>query len=78
MQSYVNAGITTRNDILEVQLQQNEIESNIISVKNGLSVSLMLLSQYIGEDNDIDIQYDINTAEVLIYHTIYISNLLMY
>lgn len=64
VQSYVNAGITTRNDLLEVQLQQNEIESNIISVKNGLSVSLMLLSQYIGEDNDIDIQYDINTAEV--------------
>lgn len=64
VQSYVNAGITNRNDLLEVQLQQNEIESNIISVKNGLSVSLMLLSQYIGEDNDIDIQYDINTAEV--------------
>lgn len=47
----VNAGVTTRNDLLQVRLKQNEMASARIKLENGLSLSKMLLAQYIGADS---------------------------
>lgn len=48
----VNAGITTRNDLLQVQLRQNDVTSNRINLENGLALSRRVLAQYIGMGND--------------------------
>lgn len=44
----VNAGIITRNDLLQVQLKRNETESNRINLENNIEISKILLAQYIG------------------------------
>jgi outer membrane protein TolC len=52
----VNAGIRTRNDLLQVQLKRNDIASNMLNLDNGLSLSRMILAQYIGmTDADLDV-----------------------
>ena len=48
VETAVNAGLTTRNDLLQVQLRRNDIESSMLNVDNGLSLSKMVLAQYIG------------------------------
>ncbi|MCR4764638.1 MAG: TolC family protein [Bacteroidaceae bacterium] len=55
----VDAGVTTRNDLLQVQLKHNEVESQLLQVENTLSVCRQLLAQYIGK-NGQDIQVDAN------------------
>ncbi len=49
VQSYVDAGVTTTNDLLEVKLKRNEMLENRSELDNGISIMRMLLSQYIGE-----------------------------
>lgn len=49
----VDAGVTTRNDLLQVQLKRNDTESSRIDLENNLSVSLMVLAQYIGAEPDM-------------------------
>ncbi len=44
----VRAGVAMRNDLLQVQLRQNEIASQKLKIRNGLSLVRMLLSQYCG------------------------------
>lgn len=44
----VKAGVTTQNDLLTVQLKQNELQSTRLQVENGIRLSCMALSQYIG------------------------------
>lgn len=44
----VAAGVTNRNDLLQVELRKNEMRSKHISLANTLEVSLQLLAQYIG------------------------------
>lgn len=44
----VKAGVTTQNDLLTVQLKQNELQSTRLLVENGIRLSCMALSQYIG------------------------------
>lgn len=48
----VKAGITTRNDLLQVQLRRNDMASSRINVENNLSVCRLLLMQYIGLEED--------------------------
>lgn len=61
----VNAGLTTRNDLLQVQLKQDELQSNKISLENNISVANMMLAHYIGMDGDsIHVSYDILTDSV--------------
>ncbi len=48
VQSYVNAGVTTLNDLLEVKLKRNEMLVTRSELDNGISVVSSLLSQYIG------------------------------
>lgn len=47
----VKAGLTNRNDLLKVQIKQNEIASNRLTLKNATSIVQNLLAQYIGEDS---------------------------
>ncbi|MBQ4278464.1 MAG: TolC family protein [Rikenellaceae bacterium] len=44
----VEAGLTTRNDLLRVELRQQEVASRRLKLENGLAVSKMLLCQYVG------------------------------
>lgn len=44
----VKAGVALRNDLLQVQLRQNEVESNKLKLNNGLSLVRMLIAQYCG------------------------------
>lgn len=55
----VDAGLTTSNDLLRVELRQQEIASNRLKLENGLKVSKMLLAQYVGID-----RRDFEVAEV--------------
>lgn len=48
----VKAGIKNRNDLLQVQLKKNNIASNRLQIENGISISKMLLGQYIGQNKD--------------------------
>jgi outer membrane protein TolC len=52
----VNAGIRTRNDLLQVQLKRNDVASSMLNLDNGLALSKMVLAQYIGMTGaDIDV-----------------------
>lgn len=52
VQASVDAGIVTRNDLLQVQLKKNDVLSGKIQLENSLNVSLSLLGQYIGAKSD--------------------------
>lgn len=64
VEAAVTAGVTDRNDRLQVELRNNEMRSRHISVSNTLDVSLHLLAQYIGcpKDGvghfDVDLEMD--------------------
>lgn len=52
----VSAGVTNRNDLLQVQLKKNDVESNLVNLENGLALSRMVLAQYMGcEGEDVDV-----------------------
>lgn len=44
----VRAGVTLNNDLLQVQLRQNDVESQHVKLMNGISIVKMLLAQYCG------------------------------
>lgn len=44
----VKAGVAMRNDLLQVQLRQNDTESQKVKLQNGISLVRMLLAQYCG------------------------------
>ena len=48
----VRAGVAMRNDLLQVQLRQNEVESQKVKVQNGISIVRLLLQQYCGLHNE--------------------------
>ncbi len=48
VQTAVNAGLATRNDLLQVQLQQGQVESGLVTLQSNYNICRMLLSQYIG------------------------------
>lgn len=55
----VQAGVTLRNDLLQVELRQNDVESNKLKLHNGLSLVRMLLAQYCGlHDTAFTVSYD--------------------
>ncbi|WP_277235044.1 TolC family protein [Phocaeicola salanitronis] len=54
----VQAGVTNRNDLLQVQLRQNDTRSTRINVENSLALSRCLLAQYIGTPGDsVDVDF---------------------
>lgn len=44
----VDAGIVTTNELLKVRLQRNEFASKMVDLDNGIKLSRMVLSQYVG------------------------------
>lgn len=60
VQMAVDAGLTTRNDLLQVKLRLNDVTSSRINLENSLRLCNMLLAQYIGADaTDIDVLSDV-------------------
>lgn len=55
VQTYVDAGITTKNELLQVKLKRNQMASNLVDLDNGISLVRMALSQAIGQGTDADI-----------------------
>lgn len=47
----VRAGVAMRNDLLQVQLRQNEVESQKLKLQNGISIVRLLMAQYCGLNN---------------------------
>ena len=47
-QTAVEAGVSLRNDLLQVQLRQNEIESQRLKLHNGQALLKLLITQYCG------------------------------
>ena len=61
----VEAGVTTKNDLLEVTLRRNEMESAAIDLDNGIGLCGMLLAQYIGmSEENITLPEDLFPMEV--------------
>lgn len=55
----VRAGVSLRNDLLQVELRQNDVESQKLKLNNGLSLSRMLLAQYCGmQDTTFSVSYN--------------------
>ena len=48
----VKAGVAMKNDLLQVQLRQNETESQKIKLQNGISIVRMILAQYCALESD--------------------------
>lgn len=44
----LQAGVVQRNDLLKVQLKQNELQTNMLKVKNGIELTHRALCQHIG------------------------------
>lgn len=61
VEASVEAGITTRNDLLQILLRQNETQSSRIQVENALSLSRNLLAQYMGLGSDsVDVAFSMD------------------
>lgn len=59
VQTAVAAGVTTRNDLLRVELQQQRMASDRLRVENGIRVTKLLLRHQTGiEERDFDIAFD--------------------
>jgi len=48
----VRAGVAMRNDLLQVQLRQNDVESQRLKLQNGIGIVHLLLAQYCGLDRE--------------------------
>ncbi|MDR1653599.1 MAG: TolC family protein [Prevotellaceae bacterium] len=57
----VEAGLTTQNDLLRVELEQNRLESGKLKLENGLQMIKMALGQKIGVPAD---SFDIQKLEI--------------
>ena len=62
----VRAGLAMRNDLLQVELRQNDIESQRLKLQNGISIVRLLLSQYCGLR---DTSFTINHSSLTIDHS---------
>ena len=63
----VRAGVAMRNDLLQVQLRQNDIQSQRLKLQNGISIVRLLLSQYCGlRDTSFVITYQSDAPSALL------------
>ena len=58
----VRAGVVMRNDLLQVQLRQNDVESQKLKLNNGISIMRMLLAQYCGLNNE---QFSVESVDLI-------------
>ena len=55
----VKAGVAMRNDLLQVELRQNDVESQKLTLSNNISLLRMLLAQYCGlQSTDFTLSYN--------------------
>lgn len=54
--SATNAGVISRNELLKVQLKQKDLMAAKMQLDDGINMSQRALKQYIGLDNDTQIQ----------------------
>lgn len=64
-QNAVDAGLANRNDLLQAQLQQNKVQSGILTVEGNLTVCKLLLAQYCGLWNPEDSLFDVSHLSVV-------------
>lgn len=64
VQTMVEAGLITRNDLLKVKLKRNNYQADKVDLQNGILLVKMLLGQYVGLGvaGDIEIKTDIPSA----------------
>ena len=63
----VSAGLAMRNDLLQVELRQNDIESQRLKLQNGIFIVRLLLSQYCGlRDTSFTITYQSDAPSTLL------------
>ncbi|MCQ2608871.1 MAG: TolC family protein [Bacteroidales bacterium] len=65
VQIALNAGLATRNDLLQIQLQQGQVESGLVTLQSNYNICRMLLSQYMGLGLDTSITLQIDTLSPL-------------
>jgi outer membrane protein TolC len=56
--NYYTSGMVQRNDLLKVQLKQNELESNLLKIDNGIVMTTRALCQFIGIAYDSAITFN--------------------
>ena len=60
----LDAGVILKNDLLQVQLRQNELESQKIKLNNGIALLRMLLAQYCGfSSTDFALSYSLDAPK---------------
>ncbi len=65
----VRAGVALRNDLLQVELRQNETESQRLRLHNGISVVRLLLAQYCGlRDTSFVLRYAADAVSMPLRH----------
>jgi outer membrane protein TolC len=63
----VRAGLVMPNDLLQVQLRRNDIQSQRLKLQNGISIVRLLLSQYCGlRDTSFVISYQSDVTSPLV------------
>ena len=62
----VKAGVALHNDLLQVEMRQNDIASQMLKLDHALSIVRMLMSQYCGlRDTAFAISYQVETPETI-------------
>ena len=62
----VRVGVAMKNDQLQVQLRQNDIESQKVKLQNGINIVKMLMSQYCGLASDtFTVSQSSNTVDAI-------------
>ena len=61
-ENYVKAGVINRNDLLRVELKQQEMQSQRLTLNNGIELVRMLLAQLVGADAS---SFDIVADDIL-------------
>ena len=75
LENLYTEGMTTRNEVLKVQVKKNEVELSLVKAKNGLELSKMLLGQIIGVDaNQIELDTGIISEEQLSSRLLALTN----
>ena len=59
----VRAGVVLRNDLLQVELRQNDVESQKLKLHNGISILKLMMAQYCGlRDTSFSLVANINSS----------------
>lgn len=75
LENLYTEGMTTRNEVLKVQVKKNEVELSLVKAKNGLELPKMLLGQIIGVDaNQIELDTGIISEEQLSSRLLALTN----